>query len=338
MPTASDAVTDRRPALHEVGTSWASDVLLVGAGVGVLARVAGVLVLPGLKGNASQRAVEQMELVSGTLAYALAAILVALVCGGSFELARARRVSAMARGGLVAGTGLAVALASPAVLQRLPAPAAMALAVVTALIAGGAGVTAARAPHTRALGAVLVLMGLAGICRAIAWQTASLAGERANLGLYDGARGIATAAVSFQAAGAMIAAAWIGTRSPWRGRVLANAAVIGAFVITFWASRADTSVTSAQGVLRATLSNAAGVPLPFGLAPIASFLAPASVLLAAASIAQRSSQPAALAVAALALLSHGAFDVPLQALAAIAASQWAVLAMADRAARAAEPG
>ena len=35
----------------------------------------------------------------------------------------------------------------------------------------------------------------------------------------------------------------------------------------------------------------------------------------------------------LALLSHGSFDVPLQALAVVAAAQWAILAMAADAER-----
>jgi len=40
-------------------------------------------------------------------------------------------------------------------------------------------------------------------------------------------------------------------------------------------------------------------------------------------------QPAVVATLALALLSHGAFDVPLHALLVTAAAQWAMLAMAD---------
>ncbi|MCA9588489.1 MAG: hypothetical protein KC657_24400 [Myxococcales bacterium] len=331
VSATSEVMTpERGDSSHEVSTSWASGILLLTAAVGVLARIAGVLVLPGMKGNAPQRSVELVEVASWTLSYMYVGLLVAVVCGGSFELSRARRVGTLARGAIVAGSGLAVALASPAVMLRLPAPAAVALAVTTSLLVGGAGVVTSRVPHTRAVGAILVLLALTGLCRSLAWQTATLAGERASLAMYDGARAVATAAVTFQAAAAMLAAAWIGTRSPWRGRVLANVAVIGAFAITYWAARADAHQSSAQGVLRATLSNAAGVPLPFVLAPIASFLAPASALLAASALAQRVTQPATLAAVALALLSNGSYDVPLQALAAIAASQWAVLAMADR--------
>jgi hypothetical protein len=52
-------------------------------------------------------------------------------------------------------------------------------------------------------------------------------------------------------------------------------------------------------------------------------------LLALVAVVQRAVPRAVLGVLALSLLSQGAFDVPIQALALATAAQWALLAMAD---------
>jgi hypothetical protein len=71
------------------------------------------------------------------------------------------------------------------------------------------------------------------------------------------------------------------------------------------------------------------VPPPYGLDAVATFLVPASLLLALASVAQPKQVVVIVATMALALVSRGAFDAPLRALCAVAASQWAALAWAD---------
>jgi len=310
--------------------AWAGDALVLTAALGVGAKTLGVLLTPGMRGVAAQRAVDLTELASATLGYTFAALLVALVCGGSFELARVRRIGVTARGVVVAVAGLVVALASPAVVQRLHAFAALALAIVTGLVVLVAGVTAARSAQTRAVGAVLALFSFSGLLRPIAWQLAGAAGERASLSLYHLARGVSTAAVAVQAGATLLAAAWLGTRSRVRGRLLANGAIVLAFVITYLAAREGEGPPSAlEGVLRGSLAQAAGVPAPYALGSIAAFLVPASILLAVVALVQRAQPPAVLAALALALLSQGGFDVPLQALAATAAAQWALLAMVD---------
>ena len=76
-----------------------------------------------------------------------------------------------------------------------------------------------------------------------------------------------------------------------------------------------------------------GQPTPYFLGSIAAFLVPASILLAAATLLQRDQPPAVVVALVLALLSHGAFDVPLHALLVTAGAQWAMLAMTDERAR-----
>jgi hypothetical protein len=152
-----------------------------------------------------------------------------------------------------------------------------------------------------------------------------------SLGLYYAGRGLATFALIVQALAALLTAAWLGTRSRWRGRLLANGAIIVAFAITYLAARDSGSPPSElEAVLRGSLSHASAVPVAFGLASIAAFLVPATILLALVALVQRAPPAAMLGALALALLSQGAFDVPLQALAITAAAEWAMLAMVDQ--------
>ena len=331
-PTSTEAAPPQEsaaPPATGANIAWEGSALVLTAVVGAAAKFLGILVAPGMRGVASQRAMEITEIASATLGYTFAALLVALICGGSFELARVRKIGVVSRGSAVAISGLFVALASPAVVQRLHTVAGIALGVVASLIAVVASVTSARAAHTRILGAVLGMLALAGLLRPIAWELTAMAGERASLGLYHAGRGLATFGVIVQALAALLTAAWLGTRSRWRGRLLANAAIIVAFGITYLGARDSNPPGTIEAVLRGSLSQAAGAPLPYGLTSIAAFLVPATILLGLVAVVQRAQPPAVLAALALALLSQGAFDVPLHALAITAAAQWAMLAMTD---------
>lgn len=298
--------------------------------VGIVSKTMGVLVAPGIRGVASQNVVEWVETGSAALAYTFTALLVALVCGASFELARAQRVGIAARGIVVAVSGLIVALASPAVVMRLqPAP-ALALEVVTSLVVLVAGIATLRAAHTRVLGTILVMLSIAGILRPFAWGAISVAADRNSMTAYNVARTLGTIAVVIQTLATLVAAAWLGTRSKWRGRILANGAVILAFAVTYLAARdAEVAPPATIAVLRASLARGTSGALPYGFGAIAQFLTPASVLLASVALVQKAQPKALLVSLALALLSHGMFDVPLQALAITAAAQWSLLAMAD---------
>lgn len=313
-----------------VSIAWAGGALVLTAVVGAVAKLFGVLIVPGMRGIASQRAMETTDGISATASYTFAALLVAVICGGSFELARARKIGVVSRGSVVAVSGLVVALASPAVMQRLHTVAALALAVVASVLAIVAASSTLRVAQTRAVGVLLALLALSGLLRPIAWALTALAGERASLGLYHAGRGLATLTVALQAFATLLAAAWLGTRSRWRGRMLANAAIVVAFGVTYLAARdAGDTPSALEAVLRGSLSQPSGLPTPYALGSIAAFLVPATILLALVAVVQRAQPPAVLAAIGLALLSQGALDVPLNALALTAASQWAMLAMVD---------
>jgi hypothetical protein len=329
-PTSSAKPFPEPSASSPASVGWATGALLLTGALAVAAKVAGVVLVPGVRGVAPQRTVELFELASSTLAYTLAALVVALVCGGAFELARTPRIGTGPRGTAVAVSGLVVALASPAVVQRLPTVGLLALALITSVVVLIGGAVALRAPHTRALGAVLGILAICALLRAFAWECAAIAGERASLALYQIGRTLSTAAVALHAIAVLLAAAWLGTRSRFRGRLLANLAIVLACIVTYVAARSTEGPPSTfEAVLRGGLLDVAAVPAPYALSPIAAFLLPVSVLLAITALAQRVQHAAVAGPLALVLVSHGAFDVPLQALTAIAAAQWAMLAMAD---------
>ncbi|MBX3232967.1 MAG: hypothetical protein KIT84_11705 [Labilithrix sp.] len=311
----------------EVGL--AASALVMTSAVAIAAKLAGVVIAPGARGIFGEREVVLVETIAGTLAYTLAGLLVALICAASFELARAKTVHVATRGSVVAVSGLVVALASPAVVERLPTLPSLALAVITSFAVVVAGLTVFRAPRTRAIGGVLALLAFGGLCRALAWETSAASFERGSMGLHDVARVLATIAVGTQALAALVAAGWIGTRSRWRGRVLANAAILAAFLVTWLAARGADSPSAFESVLRTSLPAAAAVtPAPYVLGSIAVFLVPASIFLALVLLFLREEPPLVTAPIGLVLLSSGVLDVPLHALLATAGAEWALLALA----------
>jgi hypothetical protein len=84
-----------------------------------------------------------------------------------------------------------------------------------------------------------------------------------------------------------------------------------------------------QAMLHTALADAPGIPPTYRLDALATFLVPCSLLLALAVAVQPKQVAAITATMALALVSRGAFDVPLRALCAAVAALWAVLACVD---------
>jgi hypothetical protein len=310
--------------------TWASWLLRVTAIVGAIAAGVGVLVAPGLRGNATEAAVVFGDRAANTLAYFFCGLLVALLCAGAYELSRAKGVPIAARVIAVGAAGLVVALSAPALVHRLHTPLALALALASSAVALASGVSSLRAPHTRAVGAVLVLLAFAALLRLLGWEIAAAAGERASLPLYNTSRVLATAGFVLEGLAQLVAAAWLGTRGGWTGRLLANGAIVGSFVFTWAAARGSISGAPLwQTVLHSALADAAGAPPPYGLAAIATFLASSAILLALVSALQGGQVIAIVAALSLALVSRGALDVPLRALAAAVAGHWLLLSRAD---------
>jgi hypothetical protein len=315
------------PVSPLIAAGW---LLRVASFSAVAAGVMGLIVAPGVRGNASERAVVGTEWTSAALAYFLDGLLVALLLWGALELVRTRAIGVLPRVALVTAGAAVVAMTSPGLRDRLPVPLSLLVAAAAAVAAIAGGYVSVRALHTRALGGVLFALAFAAVARLAAWELATAAGERGSVQLFATSRIFATAGVLLEASAQMVAITWLTARSRAAGQLGSTAALIAAFVATWGVARGVHSGASPwQAILHTALADAPGVPPPYGLDAVATFLVPASLLLAFVSAAQPKQVAAIVATVALALVSRGAFDAPLRALCAVAAAQWAALACAD---------
>jgi hypothetical protein len=306
------------------------------AACALVATIFGVIVAPGLHGNATDAVVNLWDRAAAIFAYAMAILVSAGIVLSTVDLIASRRAETVPGAIVVAGSSLLVVLLVVVVARAYSLPDAppqlqvtLLTAVVSSSVASTAAVLAARRPHTRALALLLTTFAVATLVRLTAWELATLGGEKANVGVYAASRGVATLGVVVEALGQLVAAIWIGTRGR-SGLVLSSLAAAAAFAVTWGAAlggHADSSSLAAS--LHSSLSAACTLPAPYALSGAASFLTVSAVLLGAAALAQVA-QPAAIAAAfALALVSRGAFDAPLRAIAIAAAAQWALVAAFD---------
>jgi hypothetical protein len=274
--------------------------------------------------------------VAAVFAYAMAILVSAGILVSTGDLVRARRAESFAGAVLVAGSTILVLLLVVSVARAYALPDAppqtqmtLLVAVIASAVASTAASPAARRPHTRALALLLTTFALAALVRLAAWELATLGGEHANAALYAASRAVATVGVVIEGIGQLAAAIWLGTRNR-TGLAFSSLAAAGAFGITWGAAlggRADSSPLAAA--LHSSLSAGATLPAPYALSGAASFLSVSAVLLGAAALAQTSQPPTIAAAFALALISRGAFDAPLRAVAVVAAAQWALVSAFD---------
>jgi hypothetical protein len=312
-------------------TQAAAWLLRSEAWVAGLAGIAGAILAPGVRGNTSEAVVDATDRASNALAYFLALHLVAMAAYGAFCLLRDNALPAWLRTPLVGGGPIVVlALVFGVVRDRLPPgfPVVISATATCAALAGA--VVAARAPHTRAVAGVLLSFAFASIARLAAWELAARAGDAASVQMFAISRGLATAGVLFDASAQLVAVTWLGTRSRGAGQLGSVAALAGAFVVTLGVARGVHSGAALwQAIAHTALADAPGIPQPYALDALATFLVPASLLVAVAVAAQPRQEAVLLSIMATALVSRGAFDAPLRALCAVAAAQWAALASFD---------
>ena len=308
-------------------SSW---LLRTASFVAVAAAIAGTIVAPGLRGNASDATVHMADWASAFLAFLLAPMLMAVVLDGALQIMLSSAPPAV-RVGLVGSGASVVAISILAGLrERLPGQLTVILAASAAVAALAAASFAARGPHTRATAGVLFAFAFATLARVGAWVAATRAGDSANMELFATARNLATTAVVLEAAGQVIAFYWLGRRSRAYGQLGAFLAVAAAAAITLGVAPGGHSGAPAwQAVVHSALGDPPGVPPAARLAALATMLVPSSMLLALAVTAQPGQVSAVVASMALVLVSRGAFDAPLRALCAVAAAQWASLACVD---------
>ena len=321
----------RAPSIPDVvSTETASFLLRSAAWCSVLASMLGVVIAPGVRGNASQTVVESWDRVSTLFAYAMFALLVIVVVIGALDLARMLKIDRGSRSVAIGGAVAVVGFSAAALLHRLVPPAAVLMAIAASLIATTGAWYGLRAPHTRAVSVVLAAFAIGALVRVCAWELAASAGERASPSLYGVSRGMATAAVIFEGLGQIAASMWLSMRTRISGRIFANLAIVGALLVTWGAAQGvHAGAPMWQSALHTALADASGVPPPYGLNAVATFLTAAGILLALAALLQRGSPAPIVCALALALIARGSFDVPLRALSITAAALWTTLTMLD---------
>jgi hypothetical protein len=298
--------------------------------VAVAAAMLGVIVAPGVRGNAGESVVVTTDWVSRTVGCFLMGALIALFLEATLELLRTHELPIAARVALIGGGGCVVVLSSSALGDRMPPPYAVLVAGTATIVALAGAYCGARAPHTRAIGGVLLAFAFAALARLAAWELATRAGETANIPLFSTSRGFATAGVLFEAAGQLLAVFWLSSRGRWSGQLGLTLALVAAYVLTWAVAQGMHSGASLwEAVAHSALADAAGMPPPFRFEPFATFLVAASLFLALVAAAQTREVGAVVAAMTLALVSRGAFDVPLRALCVVASAQWLALACVD---------
>jgi|GEM_PF-1302696 len=302
----------------------------IAAGLAVTSAALSRLVAPGLRGNAGEGVVVFWDRAAAIAATAMCCFVLAAAVGGVYELARRQRLAPFAKMATVCGVAIVVALVLPSVGRRLPVVPTLILAIAASAVAACGAGYGLRAPHTRAVAVVLGAFALAALTRLVAWELAVVAGDHASERLYGWSRGVATIGVLIETAGQLVAAAWLGTRTRYVGQLLSTLAVGVAFLITWGAAQGvHGGADPWEAILHTALADAAGLPPPYGLSAIATFLVSSSVLFALLALAQRRQIPAVTSALALALVARGAFDAPLRGLSAVAAGVWLMLAVTD---------
>ena len=305
-------------------------LLRLTASCAVVAAALGLIVAPGLRGNATEAVVVLWDRAAAISAYALCGLLVLVASRGTYDLAWRSRIPIGARIAAISGAGVVIALVIPSLVRRLPAGPTVVLALGATLVALSASGSAIRAPHTRAVAVALAAFSTAALVRLLAWELAVIAGEHASARLYGWSRGVATAGVALEAVAQLAGAAWLATRTRFLGQAMSSLALAAAFVVTWGAARGvHTGAAPWQAALHTALADAPGTPPPYALSAIATFLVASSIFFALIALLQPNQAVSVTSSLSLALISRGAFDAPLRVLSVVCAGVWIILAVSD---------
>jgi len=304
-------------AVREAGRErslWGTAILVV------MAYALGSILLPGARGSMSEGFVSRLEFWSSTLSVAAVLFLGVQTMGAALRLSVAHQGAAVARTVAVSLAGGVLALTVTSAVIRLHPLFLMGLSVVACSVAFACVRTALLSPESRAVALVLAILSFASLLRTSGWQLMFLAGEKASLTLFSTSRIVLMASTAMEAIGQVVAVAWLGSRSVWRGRLFSNIAIVVAFTATFFAARTLHSPESsawsralAYGVARVLSSTQP-------LSPLSAFLGISAPLLAIVALAQPRSVRLPAVCLALLLCSRGAYDIPLAALASVVAA------------------
>jgi hypothetical protein len=332
----TSAQTDERTPTPASAVESAGWLLRSAAIAAVAAGICAIILLPGLRGNAGEQVIGWADRATATLANFLSLLLAALVVWATVELMRLKgNVSVVTRIVLMGTSGLVTLMAMLALLafrERLtPYQVIILMATPACVAAMFAAYDSALRPHTRAAAVLLLLVAFAALARLGAWVLAARATDHGDLFLFRVSRGVATAGVVFEALGQLLVVTWLGIKSRLAGQIGSTLALAGALLLTWGVARGATVRGAAtwEYILHTALVDAPGLPPPYWVDAVATFLVPASLLLGLVAALQSRHVSTVAAPVALVLVSHGSFDAPLRALCAVAGAMWIALASGD---------
>jgi len=327
-PETDAAASSRSPESYErlaspvLRSAW---LLRTSAIVGVLASALGAIIVPGLRGFASDAVITRWEHVSATLAYAMGFLLAGLLLTGAFDLSRARKIGIAPRALLLLGAPGVLSMLVPAFARSLTPVGSIILVVATLLVVMGGASAGLRAPHTRALAAAQLVYAFAAFTRTMGWLLAMVFAE--SVRAYAVARTFTIAGVVTEGAAQALVVAWLSMRRRMSTSALSAAALLAAFMMVWMAGRTDASSPVWQCVMRSGI--AGQVSQTSTLGALEAFFVVASLLLALACAVTAHPLTVVVCAFALALLGRGAYDVPLRAMSAAVAALWTALAASD---------
>lgn len=326
----TDAASSRSPESYErlaspvLRSAW---LLRTSAIVGVVASALGALIVPGLRGIASDATITRWEQISAALAYAMGFLLAGLLLTGAFDLSRTRKIGIVPRALLLLGAPGVLSMLVPAFARALTPVGSMILVFATLLVVIGGAAGGLRAPHTRALAATQIVYAFSAFARLSGWLLATLFAD--SVRLYVVARTFTVAGVISEGVAQALIVAWLSMRRRMSTSAATAIALLGAFMLVWMAGRADASSPAWQYVLRAGVAGQVTQAAPTTLGALEAFFVIASLLLALACAVMPNPLTVVVCAFSLALLGRGAYDVPLRALAAAVAALWTTLAATD---------
>jgi hypothetical protein len=289
--------------------------------------VLGAVIVPGLRGIASDAVITKWEVVSAALAYAMGLLLAGSLLTGAFDLSRTRKVGLLPRAMLFFGAPGVLAMLVPAFARPLSAVGSLILIIATLLVVTGGAIAGLRASHTRALAIAQLVLAFAGLARLLGWVIGTVLAD--SVRAYSIARTFSSTGIIAEGAAQMVVVAWMSTRKRMSSSAATALALVGAFMIVWVAGRADVASPDWQILLRTGILGQTTPVAHSVLSALEAFFITASVLLALVCTFMRGHVTVVLCALALALLGRGAFDVPLRALAASVAALWTTLAAID---------
>lgn len=216
---------------------------------------------------------------------------------------------------------------------------ALALAVITSIVAIAATFPTLAAPRTRAAGFVLGVVGTASFVHVLARLLAIRASEQALASLFTVAESVSTLSFVLDVASIALIAIWLGAHKRSRA-VVVGVVLVGLSALVAWGAVRGSGESAAlwQVLASRSLAGMTRHPAPLVLAPLRHSVEVLALLVAAVALVVPKRNPPVQALFALALLARTSTDIPLCALCLLIAALLGPLAsLAQRTVESADP-